>query len=102
MPTEDIALDLILGRQSVTAAGMIWQKRRVVVSHDSIKFGKPRQNLVLDYVPLVDVKSVESYPSLRALQKAMLQDDESPTRGWIYIKGQVSCAHMSPHPSLLQ
>jgi hypothetical protein len=64
VPTKDIALDLVVRRQCISAVGVIWQKRRVVVTKDCIKFSKlPPDDMVLDDVSLLDIQSVDSYSS---------------------------------------
>lgn len=60
MPTEGILLDLEVRRRLITAAGILWQKRRAVVTSTAIIFGKPPpEDAVLDDVDLLEVKSVE-------------------------------------------
>ena len=74
MPTKEIALDLVVRRQCISAVGVIWQKRRVVVTHDSIKFSKlPPEDMILDTVFLLDIQSVDSSLSLQQKQEYQLQ-----------------------------
>ncbi|EKX31043.1 hypothetical protein GUITHDRAFT_122754 [Guillardia theta CCMP2712] len=50
-----------LGRQvasSLSPVGVTWQKRRVMLSQTRINFGKADTDLLIDFIPLVEVKSV--------------------------------------------
>jgi hypothetical protein len=67
---ENITLDIVLERQSVSAAGTIWQKRRVVVSNRDISFGRPGQHRRLDYMWLHDIKNVQIHDSLSSAIQA--------------------------------
>lgn len=69
-PKEKITLDIVLSRQSVSAAGVIWQPRRVVVTDQDISFGRPGQHMRLDYMWLHDIKRVQIQDSLTSAMQA--------------------------------
>lgn len=113
MPRKDILLDLVVRRRCVSAAGVIWSKRRAVVTHDFIKFSRlPPEDIVLEDIPLLDVQSVEcqclvhdkelndgAIISVEAdveNQRSLHFSDDATARGWIYKKGQVRHASLRP------
>ena len=69
-PKEKITLDIVLDRQSVSAAGLIWQKRRVVVTNRDISFGRPGQDMRLDHMWLHEIKRVQIHDRLASATQA--------------------------------
>ena len=94
MPTgPDIVLDLVVRRRCMSAAGVLWQKRRAVITHDSIKFSKlPPENDVLDDVALLDIQSVEMHSGLSQVQEQSQLQPLRVTFFGTHTKTLLACA----------
>ena len=101
MPTKDTALDLVVRRQCISAVGVIWQKRRVVVTQDSIKFSKlPPDDIVLDDVSLLDIQSVNSYSAVSLSQGQGLEYDVQTLRVQCFIEAHTRVLLVAPSDPL--
>ena len=60
LPRDHVIKDGVLGRQAMSVSGISWPARRVVLTEESIYFGKVDTEKLIDFVPLVEVDRLEA------------------------------------------